>query len=401
MTNRDKGLEFEKQCYAKLADLNFTDLQLTPNTDNGADIVGTLNGTRYVFQCKNHKRTQGNRCVQEVIAAQSLYRGNRCVVISHSPFTDSAIALAKANNCILIQVSDFLELTEFPPKGYTNIFEKSSLKYNFDYTLIESYEEQKKKIGRTPKWSELDKSLRYYITRDYKNYGNFLSSIGDMKYTNKHTAEELKNEYIRIKQKIGKVPTGADIKANSTFSYNQFHEYPLTKLQRECGDRPNVERGVSKEELVYAYFDLEKKLGHPPAIREINEKGKYRTSYYERRWGSFNEFLATIGRTRTEAGLRRIYTKDEIVLIYSLVKILLSVVHENNNYKVNKKTLEKLCYDDKCLISPSTCTNPSQFGSWGNFMQHLKREAIDVSLEKIIDVIREDGFNALLEILKK
>ena len=75
MTNREKGLEFEKQCFSKLVNLNFADLSLTKNTDNGADIIGTLNGTRYVFQCKNHKKPQGNRCVQGVIAAQKLYKG--------------------------------------------------------------------------------------------------------------------------------------------------------------------------------------------------------------------------------------------------------------------------------------------------------------------------------------
>ena len=93
MTNRDKGLEFEIQCFSKLVDLNFTDLSLTKNTDNGADIIGTLNSTRYVFQCKNHKKPQGNRCVQEVIVAQKLYKGNRSVVISDSPFAAAAIAL--------------------------------------------------------------------------------------------------------------------------------------------------------------------------------------------------------------------------------------------------------------------------------------------------------------------
>ena len=58
MTNREKGLEFEKQCLIKLVELNFLDLSLTKNTDNGADIIGVLNGSKYVFQCKNHKRSQ-------------------------------------------------------------------------------------------------------------------------------------------------------------------------------------------------------------------------------------------------------------------------------------------------------------------------------------------------------
>jgi len=396
MTNREKGLDFENQCFSKLEELGFTDLSLTKNTDNGADIIGCLNGTRYVFQCKNCQDSQGNSCVQEVIAAKSLYKGNRSVVISHSRFTSAAVALAKANNCILIQSSDFFDLYEFPPKGYSDIFYQNTLVYDFEYQIIERYEEIKKARGRTPKWDELGANLQYLIKKKYKNYGNFLTSLGDSKYSNKHTDEELRNEYIRIRKLMGRVPTAADIRANSAYPYNQFHAYPLTKLQRECGDRPNVERGVDKETLKQAYFDLEKKLGHPPAINEIDEMGEYRSSYYSKRWGNFDGFLHDIGRTRTEAGLPRVFTKDEVVSIYALVKILLSVVKECDNYKVNQATLEQLCLNGKCLISPSTYSNPSKFGSWKAFMDYLDESCANIQIEKITKLIRTAGFEALL-----
>lgn len=399
MTNREKGLEFEKQCLMKLIDLKFNDLSLTNNTDNGADIIGTLNGTKYVFQCKNHEKPQGNKCVQEVISAQRLYKGNRSVVISHSSFTSAAVALAKANNCILILASDFFELTEFPPKGYTEIFEKNILVYDFDYQLIERYEEIKKEIGRTPRWAELNENVRYLIKKNYKNYGNFLASIGDNLFSNKPTEEELKSEYIRIRNMLGRVPTGEDIRTRSKFPYNSFHSYPLTKLQKECGDRPNIERGITKEELKHAYFALEMKLGHPPAIKEIDEFGEYRSSYYARRWGNFDGFLSEIGRTRTEAGLPRIYSKEELVTIYSLIKILLSVVKESDDYKVNQTTLERLVFKDNTLISPSTYSNNNKFGSWSSFLDYLDESGIAINLSKIISLIRNEGIKTLFSVI--
>lgn len=396
MSNREKGLAFEKQCFSKLEDLGFTDLSLTKNTDNGADIIGCLNGTRYIFQCKNCQDSQGNKCVQEVIGAKGLYKGNRCVVISYSSFTSAAIALAKANNCILIRSSDFFDLSEFPPRGYTDIFDHNILVYDFEYQIIERYEEIKKAKGRTPKWDELSANIRYLIRKKYKNYGNFLTTIGESKHSNKHTDEELRKEYVRIRTLLGRVPTAADIRTNTTFPYNQFHAYPLTKLQRECGDRPKIERGVDKESLKRAYFDLEKKLGHPPSINEIDEKGEYRSSYYSKRWGNFDGFLHDIGRTRTEAGLPRVYTKDEIVSLYALVKILLSVVKECDDYKVNKTTLEQLRLNDRCLISPSTYSNPSKFGSWKAFMDYLDESSANIQIEKITKLVRTVGFEALL-----
>ena len=388
MTNQEKGLEFEKQCYKKLEELHFCDLYLTKNTDNGADIIGTLNGTKYVFQCKNHKKKQGNSCVQEVVAARRLYKGNRCVVISQSSFTAQAIALAKENNCILIVASDFFDLSEFPPKDYSSLFKDNDLVYNFDYQLIERYEEVKKTIRRVPKWSELNANIQYLIKKNYKNYGNFLSSIGDKKFTSRHTDEELRGEYIRIKKLVNKVPTLADIKSHSTFSLNQFHEYPLTKLQRECGDRPNIERGVTKDNLINAYFTLEKKLGHPPTIGEIDSIGEYRASLYRRRWGNFDGFLEEIGRSRTEAGLSRRYSNEEIILIYSIIKILFSIVDECDSFNVNHTVLENLTYYGSNIISPSTISK--RFGGWENFMEEFKNADTNQRIKEFINQLRND-----------
>lgn len=399
MTNQEKGLTFEKQCLAKLVNLDFENLSLTKNTDNGADIIGTLNGTKYVFQCKNHNKPQGNRCVQEITAAQKLYKGNRCVVISNSSFTQAAIALAKANNCILIQATDFFALTEFPPKDYTKQFTENTVIYDFDYQLVERYEEIKKKVHRTPKWDELDKNIRYLIRKKYNNYGTFLSSIGDAKYTEKHTDEEIRIEYIRIRDLLGKIPTGAEIRTHSSFPYNQFHEYPLTKLQKECGDRPNIERKVTKEELIRAYFELETKLGHPPTVKDIDSKGLYRSSYYRRRWGTMDEFISAIGRTRTSAGLSRYYSNDEVIAIYACIKILLSIINEDNNYKINHTVLEKLQFDDGALISPSTLSK--RFGSWKAFCDYLEKNNIDSSLEKTISKIRQNGIEVLFSNIDK
>ena len=146
MTNNQKGLDFERKCYNKLKEIGFSDLQLTRNTDNGADIVGAYNGQIYAFQCKDHGKRQGNGCVQEAVAARRLYRANRCVVISSSGFTPSAIALAKANNCILLTASDFWELHDFPPVNYSALFYEETIVNDFDYGLQEEYEKIRKNL---------------------------------------------------------------------------------------------------------------------------------------------------------------------------------------------------------------------------------------------------------------
>lgn len=387
MTNNQKGLDFERKCYNKLIEIGFSDLGLTKNNDNGADIVGTYNGLTYVFQCKDHTKKQGNKGVQEAVAAQRLYKANRCVVISSSGFTPSAIELAKANNCILLTASDYFELQDFPPTNYSALFQTDATVIGFNYNLLEEYEMIRRTLGRTPKWDELNKHLRYRIRKDYGNYGHFLAEIGDTKYSAKPSDEELKKEYLRVKSIIKKIPTLADMKEHCSFSINSFHQYPFTKLQKECGDRPNIERGVTEEQLTEAYFALQERLGHPPTVKEIDDCCQYRSSYYRRRWGNIDAFLTSIGKSRTEAGLSRVYSKKEIIIIYSLIKVLLSVVKESNSYNVNHTVLEHLKFDGKSLISPGTISK--KFGGWDNFIQYMNDKEIDSIFNKMIEQIKE------------
>ena len=106
-----KGTEFEDQCFNDLERLGFKDLRLTKRgNDQGADIIGKYGGTTYVFQCKKHKKKQGNKSVQESIAAKTYYKASRCGVISESGFTKSAIQLARPNYCLLFISLNFAAL---------------------------------------------------------------------------------------------------------------------------------------------------------------------------------------------------------------------------------------------------------------------------------------------------
>lgn len=397
MTNNQKGIEFEKSCYKKLEEIGFSDLQLTNNTDNGADIIGTYNKTKYAFQCKNHAKAQGNKCVQEVIAAKMLYHCNRAAVISNSSFTPAAIKLAKANNCIILIASEFFLLQDFPPNQYGDTFE-NVVTYEMDYDVITNYEQHKKTLGRIPKGDELTPTLRYKIKKHYGNYTNFLEVIGDIKFSKKPTDEELQKEYQRVRAEIGKVPTLSDMKLYSSYSNNSFHAYPFTKLQEECGDRPHIKRGVSKKELQDEYLILEKQLKHPPTIKELDEYGKYKSSYYRNRWGNFNTFLSDIGRTRTQANLPRVYSKEDIAIIYSLIKILLSYTTESDDYAVNHTVLERLRFDEKAIISPSTISK--KFGTWADFIKYFEENALDKRVEQVLVCLKQDGLQGIFDALE-
>lgn len=95
------GKEFE-QAIANLFKCMGYQVSTTPITgDQGVDIITIRNGTRIGIQAKCYTGKVGNSAIQEVVAGKQYYYLDRCMVITNSQFTKSAIELAKANNVTL------------------------------------------------------------------------------------------------------------------------------------------------------------------------------------------------------------------------------------------------------------------------------------------------------------
>jgi len=137
-----KGTEFEKRCLYLLRLLGFENLQLTKRgNDQGADLIGKYGGTTYVFQCKKHKKKQGNKSVQEAIAAKTYYQASRCAVISESGYTKSAFQLAHPNYCLLFTAEEFAKAVN-SNKTFSHLIKDFTFPEHFpvehDYDVISS-----------------------------------------------------------------------------------------------------------------------------------------------------------------------------------------------------------------------------------------------------------------------
>lgn len=289
-----KGIEFEERCLNKLKRLGFQNVSRTPiSGDYGADIVAFIDQIKYIFQCKDVNKRQGVHAIQEILGAKNIYKANRCVVISKSGFTPNAHKLAKVN-FILLLTSEELFKAEDANLLLSEAFKtiENTTKVQYDYNVIEEYYTTKKRIGHTPTLSDLDKTLKYRIRKTYGNYSSFMELIGERIKRSAPTQNTIKEEYLRIRALLKRVPSANDIKANTSLPYNQFHTYPLTKLQKECGDIPNCDRSVTKIDLINEYLELEKKLGYKPNGTDIDKHGTHGSSLYIRRFGSLRKFYS-------------------------------------------------------------------------------------------------------------
>lgn len=325
ITTHEKGRRFEIKCINRLKDLGFENVEKTSESgDYGGDIVANLNGIKYLFQCKDHNKRKGVGPVQEVYAAKNLYNANVCVAISSLGFTAQAYNLAKTDFVLLLAAEDFFNsesIDKILKDAITTLGNADVTTH--DYDIITEFREIKSKVGHTPTLPELSKTLRYIIRKTYGTYTNFLVSIGETTKRSRPTIwrEIVKKEYIRIRTLLAKTPTANEIRLHTNLPYNQFHQYPLTKLQKECGDIPNCDRSFTKDDLIKGYLELEKHLGHKPNGVEIDKYGKYGSHLYRRSFGSLKAFYS-LPEISAKKLLKVPLTKKEIIAFYLMLKII-------------------------------------------------------------------------------
>ena len=138
----NEGILFEQKCIKKLRILGFNNVQATPITDYGADIIAYSDGIKYIFQCKYCKQKQGVSAVQEILTAKHFYQAQRCAVISHSGYTKQAYNLAKPNFILLITETEL-----FSTQSIDSLFTGGIAHLNtakpviHDYDIIKEFNE--------------------------------------------------------------------------------------------------------------------------------------------------------------------------------------------------------------------------------------------------------------------
>lgn len=366
--NVNIGIEFEKKCQEKLISIGFENVSMTNHTDYGADLIAYEGNIKYIFQCKIVKQKQGVKAVQEILGAKTFYKANKTVVISQSGFTKQATELAQTNLCYLISGDDFFSLKS--KEEFTNISIDSISSLEINYDLIQEYEKFKNKLGKTPTWRELDKTLRYKIKKDYGNYTNFTQQLNIPFSKAKPTKEQIKNEYLRIRNDLQKTPTGKEIKELSKYPCNSFNEYPLTKLQIECGDAPNLHKNVSKEKLKEEYLKVVKKLGHHPSKTELDQNGLYKYSQYANKWGNLKNFLNYANIPLSETSVNRSLSKSEIYILFALIEEILKIKENLVELDISTSNLKNLKYKDIPVLDSQVLYNIS--GSFESFIKSKK-----------------------------
>jgi len=104
------GYEFENFLKTLFSKMGYRVEQTKLSGDQGADLVVIKFGEKTVIQAKRFGGKVGNKAVQEIMAAISLYQAKKGMVITNNYFTPSAVELANANKIELIDRDGLEEL---------------------------------------------------------------------------------------------------------------------------------------------------------------------------------------------------------------------------------------------------------------------------------------------------
>ena len=106
------GFKFEEYISKILEENGYNDVTVTQKSrDFGADVTASLNGIKYVFQCKYYTAPVGISAVQEVYSAKSIYSAHVAVVVTNSVYTKAAQILADEVGVILWDGEKLSQLT--------------------------------------------------------------------------------------------------------------------------------------------------------------------------------------------------------------------------------------------------------------------------------------------------
>lgn len=114
LDNLRDGFHFEEYTAELLRELDYQNVKVLPRSnDYGADVLAENNGVKYAIQCKYYTNAAvGVSAVQEILGGTAYHNAHVSVVVTNYRFTSNAINLAKANNVILWDRTDLLEMGE-------------------------------------------------------------------------------------------------------------------------------------------------------------------------------------------------------------------------------------------------------------------------------------------------
>lgn len=168
-------------------------------------------------------------------------------------------------------------------------------------TLLTALVELHDELGRPPTPGEMDEIGSFSVTTYQNHFSSWVEALratGLKPHRKTDLSEaELLNEIHRLRDELGCIPTSHDILQYSDRSIRSYTERfgSWNDALRKAGYQPTSFRHIDDEDLIDEIHRLHDLLRQVPKIEHMNELGKFGTSTYDVRFGSWTEAVRTAG----------------------------------------------------------------------------------------------------------
>jgi hypothetical protein len=273
------------------------------------------------------------------------------------------------------KVNDYLKIWGSWEKFLEYIGESPPISEELKQDLLKEYYEERELYSVVPSTEQIDEHGVYKIEDYVRAFGSWLEFLMYVERLDNSTGfnikekvskEDLINNYYNLKQKLEHSPDYHEINIYGKFGID-FYSYHYGSYERflsEINEKKTLK--ITDQQLIENYYCVKRKIGKQPSSTSLQDLGKFSYQVYLKRFGSYNNFLLTIGEPIVR-GCSSI-TDEELFNEYLTVKKKLdrepSIDDINTNSKYHIKVYQR------------------RFGSWINFKRELK-EMLDISTLKI------------------
>ncbi|NOT23968.1 MAG: restriction endonuclease [Nitrospiraceae bacterium] len=338
------GRQFEGFLAKLLADIGFANVQRTAlSGDFGGDILAEKDGKTCVIQAKRVGRTVGVRAVQEAHAAKEYYRVNTSMVVANRAFSIRAKELAHRCGCVLVDRATLEHWLGGKFASSADLFrymsEKAVTRHRISNDdLVLSYRVLRSELGRHVRARDMDTLGKHSSSAYRKRWGSwnrFLLEVGAPPILRRDlTDDNLVAEYKRIQASMGKAPTRSEFAGLSAYAPSRYERKwgSWNKFLDSIGEAPTKRHLIPKEKLVAEFKRVRTILGRPPTMTEMAQYGTIAPTTYRRLWDSWSQFLEEMG----EVHQRKNIPEPELVNAYLKLKKQLRkeslTQHDMNEY---------------------------------------------------------------------
>lgn len=209
-------------------------------------------------------------------------------------------------------------------------------------------------------------SSAHYI-KDFGSWRSLLEELGEelpkrsYHRTQKWSEDDLFEEYHKLEERLGRQPVYTDFRGPKRTSKIHASIYERTFgswgkfLETVGGVKYKTQKGPGKQALIDNYFEVKRKIGRRPKIREFDQHARYGVGYYRSHFGGYKKFLVEIGECNGRP-LNRKYTRQQLIDIYS--KIKKEIGHPPSQTELRKHGISESTYI-------------TGWGNWKNFKDHI------------------------------